>query len=527
MTNSSKQAIQKLRQIRQDMRELMQNKTAKAYQAYLVMHEEEYRALETAVTKEDLAEFENETDDLVNEAGEQEYLFQLFVNYLLLTVSGESRYADRLCEIIRAPIFDKDHRLFLFNQLKRYYFTHAGAHSPEKVQQLYDDIVAEWKALFPKILTPIPAAQREQNRIVVITLQFLGARHAPTKTAMERIYTLGKLLGKEVICINSKEQNTMKGILPLHSAVVRSVVEEYNGVNLMQHADYSFPLIQPEVEMPDAEMIQMLLEEVRNMAPWMVVVCGDRCLLGDLCAEMIPTICIPMVFSTIPKKKKQFVAVGKTLRETEKTKLTRDGYDLDTIIESVFTFEVIRQTTTLTRAELNLPEDKFLLGIIGIRLDADVKEDFLRLLLTCVDAGIHLVFAGTFDGYDRLCADIDGLREHSTYIGYQKDILALWDVLDLYVNPPRVGGGFSVAEAFCKSKPGISMNWGDVAASAGPDFCVESLNEYPDLIRKYVTDHDFYREMGEKALERSKRLFDSRGEMEKILNEAEKRSLWF
>ncbi len=528
MHKATEEMLAKITGIRQDLKNLARKNEEATYLQYVGKHGEEwlqwFKASEGAPIEELAAQLQN----LVDKANPDEVVYQLFIYSILLHLTADRNYVEKICELVYDEAFNCDNRLFVFNQLKRYYLTHSQAAKSKAVQKLYDDVVVEWKNTHRDSLTPLPDSERDRNKVVVITLQFLGAGHAPTKTAMERIHTIGKLLGKEVICINSKEQYTLKGVLPMYDITARSVVKEYDGVHFMSQEDgYSFPLIQPEVEMPDAEMVQVLLEEIRNMAPWMVVVCGDRCLLGDLCAEMIPTICIPMTFSTIPKKEHEFVAVGRTIPDTEKDQLAKDGYDLDSIIESVFTFEVIKQTTTLTREELGLPENKFLIGIIGIRLDSEVHEDFLKLLLGCVDVGVHLVFAGKFERYAQLCETIDGLKEHSTFVGYQKDILALWDLLDLYINPPRVGGGFSVAEAFCKGKPGISMNWGDVAASAGPEFCADSLDEYPDLIRRYISDKEFYHEMSEKAIARSKRLFDSKGEMEKILQTAETRKLWF
>ncbi len=527
MHKATEEMLAKITGIRQDLKNLARKNDEATYLQYVGKHGEEwlqwFKASESAPIEELAAQLQN----LVDKANPDEVVYKLFIYSILLHLTANRNYVEKICELVYDEAFSCDNRLFVFNQLKRYYLTHSHVENSKAVQKLYDDVVVEWKDACRDFLNPLLAAERDQNKIVVITLQFLGTGHAPTKTAMERIYTIGKLLGKEVICVNSKEQYTLKGVLPMYDITARSVVRDYDGVHIMSHNDYDFPIIQPEVEMPDKDMITMLLEEIRNMAPWMVVVCGDRCLLGDLCAEMIPTICIPMAFSTLPKKEHEFVAVGRSIPDDEKERLVKAGYDLDSVIESVFTFEVIKQTTTLTRKELGLPENKFLIGIIGIRLDSEVDEDFLKLLLGQVDAGIHLVFAGKFERYGKLCETVEGLKEHSTFVGYQKDILALWDLLDFYINPPRLGGGFSVAEAFCKGKPGISMNWGDVAASAGPEFCVDSLDEYPKLIQKYISNKDFYREMSEKAVARSKRLFDSKGEMEKILQTAETRKLWF
>ena len=73
----------------------------------------------------------------------------------------------------------------------------------------------------------------------------------------------------------------------------------------------------------------------------------------------------------------------------------------------------------------------------------------------------------------------------------------------------------------------MTLRYGDVAASAGLDFCVDDLEEMRQIIIRYITDHNFYHVMSKKALQRSNELFDSKGAMEHILNEMEQRELWF
>jgi len=57
------------------------------------------------------------------------------------------------------------------------------------------------------------------------------------------------------------------------------------------------------------------------------------------------------------------------------------------------------------------------------------------------------------------------LWENSSFVGYCDDILALMELFDLYVNPNRMGGGFSVIEAFEKGVPGVYLPKGDVYAA--------------------------------------------------------------
>jgi len=66
-----------------------------------------------------------------------------------------------------------------------------------------------------------------------------------------------------------------------------------------------------------------------------------------------------------------------------------------------------------------------------------------------------------------------------------------------------------------------------VAASAGPEFWVESPEEMEKAILRYKEDSDFYQKQAERAIKRSAELFDSVGALQHILDEMEKREGFF
>lgn len=47
------------------------------------------------------------------------------------------------------------------------------------------------------------------------------------------------------------------------------------------------------------------------------------------------------------------------------------------------------------------------------------------------------------------------------------DVVGVLGCMDLYVNPKRLGGGFSVIEAFHAGIPAVSIRYGDVSVAAG------------------------------------------------------------
>ena len=120
-----------------------------------------------------------------------------------------------------------------------------------------------------------------------------------------------------------------------------------------------------------------------------------------------------------------------------------------------------------------------------------------------------MVFAGIYEKYEEMLTEYPILSAKSNYIYQCEDVLALMEHCDLYVNPVRLGGGFSVIEAFIKGVPGVYTSYGDVYAAGGKEFAVNNLEEMADQILHYQQDKAFYQEMSEKAKERARLMTSS------------------
>lgn len=418
-----------------------------------------------------------------------------------------------------------DNMFYIYQQLKRVCFEKEIDDSG--VEKVFEAVLEAWKEANADLLQPLPKEERNPKKVMVIARQFLGVRHAPTRTALERIELLTNLMEEEVICFHAKEYLTEKGMMPFCPPQYGNVNEELNGLRKIDLESFSFWLYQPECPMPDYVEIRKILETIWEQKPYEIIVIGDHCLLGDLCAEMIPTICIPVGFTALAFRKNQFIAIGRPLTEQDYRRIEDHGCKREQYIESVFTFQLLAQGTTLCREALGLPKDAFIVSIVGIRLHNEVSRDFIRALEPLLFEGVHIAFAGTMNNYEELCAEFAMLKEHSSYVGYQKDILAFQELCDLYVNPPRIGGGFSAVEAFYKRKPGVSLPYGDVATVMGNDFCVNNLEEMVETIRLFMRDPNYYNKMAEKAYQRALVLLDGKAAMKHILSEAERREGFF
>lgn len=445
-----------------------------------------------------------------------------FMLTMLLNHYMDGKYASMLCDDILQDEygFDSETAIFTVHNLDSFEFNNPGIIDLDKANALYLKVLEDWKLRMSDACKVIEKG--DSNKILIISTHIAGDRHAPTKTLFERVDVLGRELGYEILVIHSRETLTKPEYYPVYDCKKGTIIEEYTGLhNLSLPSGYTFPLYQPSEAMPNESEILQAIDLVRQFKPSRVIVMGDYSILGDVIADCIPTINMSFGFATLHPKYNQHVCLFREITNSDYEKIEKWGIDREKYLSGIFTFRFIPQSSNTTRGELGLPEDAFIIPIVGNRIGSDLTDDFVKMLEGLNVSKWHVVFAGSSEGfnYEKVCGQYPVLKEHSTYLGYVNDILAMLECCDLYVNPPRLGGGFSVAEAFSKGLPGVSLNYGDVAAAAGSDFCVSSLNEMKACIERYMTDSDYYNMMSEKALARVQVLQDGRGALEDILRE--------
>ncbi|WFR56782.1 hypothetical protein QA584_24740 [Anaerocolumna sp. AGMB13025] len=470
-------------------------------------------------------------DDISLSHTGKDILRALLLTSFLLQITKKPFYLNRFIEYaIESNVLSCENRFYLWNQAKRYMLTNranSDTNTETLMKELYQKAYDEFKSQLVNELKLIPLEERNKDTIAIFTIQFLSERHAPTRTTLERCYTLSKLLGKNIILINTREQLTSRGMLPLYKSTLGNVMDEYSEINKYQYKDCEIPFYQPGDNMPSLEGIRNIITKIKKLKPQFIFSIGNGSIIADLCGNIVHEASIGVAFSTLPTTMATFSVIGKTLSELEWEYYLEKGYTRNNIIESTFTFELLPKKMIFNRKELGIPENDFVLITVGIRLDMEIDDTFMETILSTFKWGTHIVFAGYFEHYTLYCEKYPGLKEHSTFVGYCEDILALMEICNLYVNPKRLGGGFSIIEAFHEGKPGVTIDYGDIAIAAGKPFTVKNYDEMTEIIHRYITDKDFYQLMAERAIAREKVLTDSAAAMNEIIHKIQDNPLFF
>jgi hypothetical protein len=151
------------------------------------------------------------------------------------------------------------------------------------------------------------------------------------------------------------------------------------------------------------------------------------------------------------------------------------------------------------RRPLGLPSDAVVWITSGTRLDAEVGGEWLTMVLTALDAhpGCHWLLVG--NGQNAI-KGLDRQHPRIHLLAYEPELSALLKACDIYLNPPRVGGGVSVAHAMAQGLAVLSLHGSDGGDKVG-EWAHADLDAYGSSLSQLSRNAEARRTLG-KALEK-------------------------
>ncbi len=433
--------------------------------------------------------------------------FTILLYSALINLFHEQKYIDiAVQKLINSKTLTKENKFFCYYQIKRYVFleNHLDIKVYELLKILYDNIFEEYTPF--RKSTVISKDQRNEKLVFVFISQFLSEHHSPSKVALETCYNLIKYYNKNVILINTKECLTLNGIIPMFNITRGNVVEEFSSVNSISYKDVIIPFYQPSVSMPDEYEIKNILNSIKKNNPYFIINIGQS-IVGDIASRIAPTVTISLGMNEYSRSNFHVIYD----EQDKELYMNLYNFSEENLIVSKFGFEIKNQEQKFNKKQLSIPNNKFILSVIGNRLNFELDEDFLSLLDQCCnELNVFVVFISSYEFDSEKKNQYKYLYENSKSLGFQNDLLAIMDHVDLFVNPKRKGGGSSAIYSLYKGKPVVTLNYGDVAKNVGSDFYCETYSEMFDLIKKYYLDKNFYLNQSAIAKEKALVLTDTK-----------------
>ncbi len=387
-------------------------------------------------------------------------------------------------------------------------FSNSNVHLLKgNLRKLYIYIFKQVKSALGMEFTYQPMETRDRDCIIVTTSQFLSIKHAPTIRVLDYSYTIQKNFNKKVIIINSSEMNFYKNPhLAMHADF--SFSEEYADTSKIIYKDEEFEFYQVGALMPNLEIYRKLLAIIYDIRPLMIYNIGASSLLSDLCTGFTATASLPCSYE-IPITCSKYVLLARNTEDSDQETLKDLSKD-QVVIETNFNYVEDSDVTVYCRKDFGLEEDSFIGCIVGNRLDAEIDDEFIRLVEKIIHTSdIHLVFIGMVKDEDRITSKIgDENKSKLHFIGHQMHAKAIIRLMDIYINPKRKGGGRSCFEALSYGIPAITPEFGDVYYACGGKISVKSYTDMYAEIMRCCDDKEYYKDMSNKASLRATELSD-------------------
>lgn len=413
---------------------------------------------------------------------------------------------------------------FLFGQIGRMIFMDPALETEESVclkWRILEKALEKCKQEISQQLEAIPIFERDQNLVVMIIEQFLGYTHGPTKTVLDRSLVVKKELGKKVLIINTAELMSLQGYIPFEGVTCASYMPELTELEYCEWKGERFSYFQCEQDMPNLPVLEMLLQTMRQLKPGMVICVGGGSLFAGLVNEMIPVLTVGTTQSGLYTTMADYQVVNNALNAMNQKIVERMKRKKNHVIEGRFTFSLKAQQEHVTRAQLGLPEDTFLLALVGGRLNEEMSEEFLQMLDEVLEEQIQAVFIGIEEVKN--LQSYQNLQKYAYCLGFCGDVLSRLEICDLYVNPIRKGGATSSVEALYKKKPILTTGFGDVGGVAEDIFVCKDLTDMKEQILRYSQDAEFYSSQSALAEKQAEKYMGSTGAFVQILEEYQRR----
>lgn len=474
-----------------------------------------------------LAEKERIVNTIAAKLGGELYTNIFFAFWSWIVTEQNGYLVKQVKELVNSNDINWQQKYYLADQINCDMFNniHLRTYELEQlVMELHHVAIYEGKQLVdvPASVREVKQSKKNTELVVIFTRQFLSMNHGPTKTALDRAYILQKYYGKKVFLINTAEMRGEIGEVPNYPMMVGSYVPQWSEVEEITYQDEKIAFFQCYMDMPNIEDTRALVQTIWKLNPAMCLNIGGGSLVAACVNEFLPTAIIATVPSGIPFPECDIICIGHAPTPVEEATLKNYGIKKENVIVGRFTSSFKPKQHTYVRKDFDLPEDAFLLVVVGLRLTEEISDEFVAMLENVLSEKIQCVILGKMVNYEERAEKNEKFRKYVHNLGLQEDALAIYSLCNLYLNPIRLGGGTSAAESMSEGVPVLTTDLGDVALEVEDAYKVKDYEEMKQRIFELEADKKLWEKWSQAAKEKAEELTDSKKEFIIIIKQIEK-----
>lgn len=445
---------------------------------------------------------------------------EIFIESFFLTEFGDFEYGKYILNNLLDCSFSPTRLSNYYFQLMRRCFILGESFSYEKRITVFERLVSTVKSQINYQLDYIPYENRNSRCIVFLIAPFLGIFHAPSRMIFNLAHFYKKL-GYRVSIFTTNDVSIAKS----ESSYWYNPTYLYNMYEGMVSTTYSYENVEVEVFnmniTPDKMVVELsaCVEYLHQLNPEYIVVSEGANVLGELCQDFTEVVYMNMVDS-LPVTSSPYVIRYFTGDMPFEYKRNAELYGKK-VFSMPYNNEILPQIEEET--EIVLPEDKFIIVVMGNRLDMEIDSRVLEIIHKMISkyAGADWAFIGDCP---KIRKSLENISERCHFLGYVEDCNRVLEKCSVFFNPKRQGGGGGSWMALKAGLPVLTLPNCDVASIVGKDFIYDSYDEFEEAIDRYVIDKDFYSLMKKKALDTYEKIekIDSLGNIKRFTETIEK-----
>lgn len=441
---------------------------------------------------------------------------------LIFYLTGNKDYVKRILNIVMLGDFSIQDRVTVFWSIKRLLFIGKLNFNIDEIvyfRYFYKSIVDE-TAMKVNIQNSNEVVNRD--RVIILTGQFLGLLHAPTRNVLDYAKELTKL-GKEVFIINSRDVISEHNI-HFYNGFIGNYVESYNNIQSINFEKYNFKFFQTDSGITNLTNIQQILNLIDDYNPELIISVGDSNLTADINSGSRTLITIPCG-GILPMYPKGYWAVPRKPIPSDDEIFRLTNMDKECVFPIYYSFMKKDKEKKIRRADFNISDEVYIIVVVGNRLNEEIDDKFIRKLekILLRNSLLHVVFIGDFSNYSALIDTNTILKRQSTSLGFQENIQSIYSICNFYMNPRRQGGATSAAEAMLEGLPIISEPYGDVYNQLWLETSFDNTEDVISYIQHCITDETYYSSEKEKIRKHGEKFFNTRQLLISLINNLDKK----
>jgi glycosyltransferase involved in cell wall biosynthesis len=365
------------------------------------------------------------------------------------------------------------------------------------------DVIAELGNRLSKVAGPLVRKQRKRplERVAVVTPTLSGPIHAPTEIALRHT---ALLLDQGLKAQIFAPQEFMMLDMPLWLGVPRMMKIAQPDAKQWPRAksELTARLVSPELSMQGRWLI--MLNVIAQFDPDVVLFVGPYSALLTPLQQRYPVVALGT---------HALAPIGPIDVWLAPSADAKPGWEpqfnVGRIVGYTNRFSLAAAPAPRDRKSLELPANATVWVTSGTRLVREITPEWRAKVMAALERHpqCHWLLVGMTE-QEIASRPIQHPRVH--YRGIDSDLPSLFKACNLYLNPPRMGGGHSVACAMAQGLPVLSLAGGDGGDKLGA-FAQPDQARYFAALDALSNDAAALRSMGESLQRRYLDTFDLKG----------------